>query len=80
MSTHSIPRESTEFEMRGYKFRFGSSQRTGETVFSPLIETLCLWRWNGYYWQIELRDCTDIDGAKYVMLFKLDDERRNLRK
>lgn len=67
--------DAVYFEMAGYKFRFGPSQRDGNTPFSPLVDTLCLWRWNGYYWQVEIADCTDLDGAKYSMQFKLGFEK-----
>jgi hypothetical protein len=63
----------TYFDIGPYKFMFGPSVWDGETVFAPLIYGFSLWMWNGYYWQIKITDCTDLDGARYSMQFKVSD-------
>ncbi len=66
-----------DFEMGGYKFRFGPSQIQGEGRFEHLIDTLTLWMWNGYYWHVEIANCTDLEGAKNSMQFKLAFEKQD---
>lgn len=61
-----------EFQIGQRRFKFGPAQKNGNTVFSPLIETLAVWLWNGYYWGIELVDCEDLESAKKELIEKYD--------
>lgn len=53
-----------DFTVGPYRCRFGPSQSA--SGFS-------VWLWNAYYWQIEIEEAHDFDGAKNAMQFKLQE-------
>lgn len=55
------PITGTQFKVGNYTCRYGQSldyddKPTGEW---------CVWLWNGHYWELLVRDCTDLESAKY---------------
>lgn len=56
-----IPISGTQFNVGPYRCRYGQAlgqhdEPTGE---------YCVWLWNGIYWQVLVRNCTDLESAKY---------------
>lgn len=68
------------FNIGPYRFMFGPSVRDGETVFAPKIHGFTLWMWNGYYWQIEIADAHDLDGARNTMQHTLSFRKMDMEK
>ena len=65
---------ATEFNIGPYRFLFGPS-RIEDNPRLPLRDGFTLWMWNGQYWHIEIKDCSDIEGARNTMQFIIADRK-----
>lgn len=55
------PISAEQFRIGNYRCRFGHALDLDNR---PLPE-LCVWLWNGHYWQLLVRHCTDLESARY---------------
>jgi hypothetical protein len=51
----------TQFGVGNYKCRYAQAL---DQDMRPTGE-YCVWLWNGHYWGLLVRDCTDLEMAKY---------------
>ena len=74
-----------DFELCGYRFKYGPSLRDGAPVFSSLVAGHSVWLRNGYYWGIVIANADgpfdpELASVKGALQYQISEWRKNTAK